>query len=66
MTNKEKMIAAFLVSVGVFSAAQAAKYVNTLSDAEKTSLYSVTTASSQGVYSANGCGSPVTCGEEKI
>lgn len=65
MTNKEKVIAAFLVSVGMFSAAQASRYVNTLSDGEKTSLYSV--SASAGVVSAvEGCGTPVACGEEKV
>lgn len=35
MTNKDKVIAAFLVSVGIFSATQAMQYVRTLSAEEK-------------------------------
>lgn len=38
MTNKDKVIAAFLVSVGIFSAAQAMQYVRSLSADEKTRI----------------------------
>lgn len=38
MTNKDKMIAAFLVSVGLFSTCNAMHYVKALSDAQKTEL----------------------------
>ena len=38
MTNKEKVIAAFLVSVGLFSVYNAMQYVKTLSDSQKTEL----------------------------
>lgn len=38
MTNKDKMIAAFLVSVGIFSAAQAMQYVGSLSAEEKNKI----------------------------
>ena len=38
MTNKDKVIAAFLVSVGVFSASQAMQYVGTLSSKDKRAL----------------------------
>lgn len=38
MTKKDKMIAAFLVSVGIFSAAQAMQYVSNLSADEKTRI----------------------------
>lgn len=40
MTNKEKAIAAFLVSVGIFSVTQASKYLGTISHTEKDQLYS--------------------------
>ncbi len=38
MTNKDKVIAAFLVSVGLFSVCNATHYVKTLSDVQKTEL----------------------------
>lgn len=38
MTNKDKMIAAFLVSIGMFSAAAATKYVGALSDDQKNAI----------------------------
>ncbi len=41
MTNKDKVIAAFLVSIGVFSSVQAVQYVSTLSSKEKSSLSAV-------------------------
>lgn len=41
MTNSEKIIAAFLVSVGVFSASQAAQYVGALSNGDKKALVSI-------------------------
>lgn len=49
MTNKDKIIAAFLVSVGIFSAAQAMQYIQTLSTGEKTKLFSVAKVSDTGV-----------------
>ena len=39
MTNKEKVVAAFLVSMGLFSAKCATEYVSTLSLHEKTELF---------------------------
>ncbi|MBI4350991.1 MAG: hypothetical protein HY550_06095 [Elusimicrobia bacterium] len=44
MTNKDKMIAAFLVSVGVFSGVQASQYVSTLNTKEKKVLLPVAKA----------------------
>lgn len=41
MTNKDKIIAAFLVSVGIFSASQAAQYVGTLSNGNKKALMTI-------------------------
>lgn len=41
MKLNDKVIAAFFVSLGVFSASQAAQYVGTLSLAEKKSLVAV-------------------------
>jgi hypothetical protein len=41
MTNKEKIITAFLVSVGVFSASQAIQYVGTLSNGQKKALVTI-------------------------
>lgn len=41
MTNKEKIVVAFLVSAGVFSASQAAQYVSTLSNVNKKALATV-------------------------
>ena len=38
MTKNDKMIAAFLVSVGIFSAAQAMQYVRNLSVEEKAQI----------------------------
>lgn len=38
MTSKDKTIAAFLVSVGLFSVCNAVHYVKVLSDAQKTEL----------------------------
>ena len=38
MTNKDKVIAAFLVSVGLFSVGNAMHYVKALSDTQKTEL----------------------------
>lgn len=40
MTNKDKIIAAFLVSVGIFSVTQASKYLGTISRIEKDQLFS--------------------------
>lgn len=41
MANKEKIIVAFLVSVGVFSASQAAQYVGSLSNGNKKALMAI-------------------------
>jgi len=46
MTNKDKVIAAFLVSLGIFSVSQAALYVAGLSCKEKSTLSVVATKSS--------------------
>jgi len=54
MTNKEKIIAAFLVSVGVFSAVQAAQYVSTLSAKEKSSLAVVAQDSANKILLCDG------------
>lgn len=54
MTNKDKVIAAFLVSVGIFSATQAMQYVRTLSVKDKGALVSVVKASSGNVLLCDG------------
>lgn len=45
MKINDKVIVAFLVSVGVFSSVQATQYVNTLSNGKKKELISVVKAS---------------------
>ncbi len=54
MTNKDKVIAAFLVSVGVFSAVQAAKYVSSLSLDKKNALVSVAQSSDGKILLCSG------------
>lgn len=54
MTNKDKVIAAFLVSVGILSVAQATKYVATLSHKEKASLISVSANKNTQIYLCSG------------
>lgn len=41
MTNKEKVLITFLVSVGVFSLVEAGQYIRTLSDSQKQALLTV-------------------------
>lgn len=41
MTKNDKIVAAFLVSLGLFSSAQAMQYVCTLSNAQKSDLVDV-------------------------
>lgn len=53
MTNKDKVIAAFLVSVGVFSAAQAMQYVGALSSKDKRALSYVADGSKANVLLCN-------------
>lgn len=50
MTNKDKIIAAFLVSIGVFSATQAAQYVRTLSVKEKKILIPAASVSTENIF----------------
>ncbi len=54
MTNKDKIIAAFLVSVGVFSAVQAAQYVSVLSAEKKNALVSVAQSSDGKILLCSG------------
>jgi len=54
MNNRDKVIAAFLVSVGLFSTAQSAEYVSTLSEKDKGALISVATDQSGTVKAADG------------
>lgn len=49
MSNNDKSIASFLVSIGVFSAAGAASYVGALSLKEKRSLLAVSAISTKGI-----------------
>lgn len=46
MTNKDKVVAAFLVSLGLFSIVQAAQYVSSLSAQDKSALQYVAEAGS--------------------
>jgi len=48
MKNKDKVLAAFLVSMGMFSALQATKYIASLSDADKNALVPAAAASNDG------------------
>lgn len=54
MTNKDKVIAAFLVSLGVFSIAQATIYVKSLSGKERTVLVALAKNQSKQVFSPGG------------
>lgn len=54
MTNKDKVITAFLISAGLFSAAQAVRYVETLSARDKKTLSSVVSDKSNQIIVANG------------
>ncbi len=54
MTNKEKVIAAFLVSVGVFSSMQAVQYVRSLSQKEKNVLAVVANGPSNNIVLCQG------------
>lgn len=49
MNNKDKVLAAFLVSMGLFTSLQAKVYVSSLSDSDKAVLM----ATSDGAKSAN-------------
>ncbi|MDD5210722.1 MAG: hypothetical protein PHV36_15150 [Elusimicrobiales bacterium] len=48
MTKKDKIIAAFLVSMGLFTAFQVAAYISTLTTADKKSLFSAVKKSHNG------------------
>jgi hypothetical protein len=50
MTNKDKVLAAFLASVGIFSAVQAMQYVGTLSEQDKNLLLPAAQVSSENVF----------------
>lgn len=61
MKNKDKVLVAFLVSAGLFSAFQAKQYVSDLSDQQKNDLVSVEKMSGQVLLaagSAYGDGNP--------
>ncbi len=49
MKTNEKIIAAFLVSLGLFTANYAAKYVSSLSDNEKTSLFTLASGNTENI-----------------
>ncbi len=53
MTNKDKVIIAFLASIGVFSAAQASQYVLTLSSKDKQALSIIAKAPKSNVLLCN-------------
>ena len=50
MKKRDKIIAAFLASMGIFSAAQAVQYVNTLDGKVKDEMFSVAKASDASVF----------------
>lgn len=54
MRNNDKIIAAFLVSLGIFSAAQAVEYVDNLSKKEKASLFSVSSIKTNQIFLCSG------------
>lgn len=54
MTNKDKVIAAFLVSLGLFSVTSAMRYVGTLSEKEKAALLEVSSNKTNSVYLCSG------------
>lgn len=54
MTNKDKVIAAFLISAGLFSSAQAMKYVGMLSAKDKKALLPVAADKSIQLLVASG------------
>ena len=53
MTNKDKVIAAFLVSMGLFQVASARQYVQSLTGKEKTTMLMVVSNSSSNVCSTD-------------
>lgn len=55
MNKKEKIVAAFLVSIGMFSAMQAQAYVKALPDSEKNTLTQIVASAGQQVA---GTGNP--------
>jgi hypothetical protein len=60
MTNKDKVIAAFLVSIGMFAAnCSAAQYVNTLSDGEKVSFLTLARSKAPDMVVLNSSPQPV-------
>jgi hypothetical protein len=62
MKIDDKMIAAFLVSMGLFSAFQAKQYVATLSSGDKRILISAVQASDGNVAACEGVRDPVETG----
>lgn len=56
MTNKEKVVAAFLVSVGLFSAKCAVEYVGSLSSHEKTELFMLSKTTGKNILLASAGG----------
>lgn len=55
MAKKDKVVIAFLVSLGMFSASQASAYVSSLSSSQKIALASAATTSNE-VAPATGSG----------
>lgn len=50
MTNKEKVISAFLVSMGIFSVTQAVNYISSLSAEEKEVVFSAAQMKDSNVF----------------
>lgn len=59
MKNKEKVVAAFLVSMGLFSAKCAVEYVGSISSHEKTELFMLSKTTGKNILLAGGGGTTV-------
>jgi hypothetical protein len=65
MKNKDKIIIAFLISVGLFSAIQAVQYVRTLPEKQKNSLMPVIKNSARQRMLNNVCMAILVNGDTK-
>ncbi|HBB66319.1 MAG TPA: hypothetical protein DCZ93_03250 [Elusimicrobia bacterium] len=62
MKNSDKILAAFLVSMGLFSSLQAGTYVGSLSSGDKDSLMSVAMSAGDNVAGTEGVRDPAETG----
>lgn len=63
MKNKDKILVAFLIAVGLFSTAQAIRYVNSLTDKQKKAFEPVVKNSHKQLMLNAVCSSVVATGE---